>query len=788
MRKFNYTVPLDPTSPWPKFRADARQTGRSDVGEPSDATPWIFPTARGIFSSPVIDSQGVTYIGSADHFFYAIHPDGTEKWRFRAGNLIDSSALLDDKGRVYFVSADGYAYALKRESGELIWTFRCHKPGSLPEISKMCDWLECNVAIGPDGTLYTASDNFLLYALDRDTGKEKWHYLMKDQAWSLPAINAGTGRLYHGSCYFTHKNFHCTSTEGKELWTRGTLGSVVASPLLTSEDPDGAVIVGSFDGIVRAFSQRTGKRFWKFGTREHIYASPAQLSDGTIIQAGADGSIYALDPSTGTRKWSFDTSEPFRASPAIDRYDRIYVGNSEGRLYCLNGDGTFRWAYQCITDERRDLNGSPGLGHEGVVVAGHSGEVFFVPYDYPLRADAVGDERCIRFVDKAPDGAKLVRRKRYGSRAASDDYMIGGNESMTFTLEVTNNGVRQAALIDKKSISINGDASCIVSADRKFLTIIPNRPWTGPEGGELTLRIQGEYRLRPRRFGLKFFGGKKAGSMDQTLTLTVEPYEGEVKSLAGTGPGTVYTELEFKRLAPQIPVIMPSYNQIGFDSIYYQFGLHEHKGRQFLWCVDADYDPITGKTIRKPGSNIRFVLEPESDGRLLNLLSPGGFTLDFNGWDMPYQLFRLSTRFDEKGEVTQGVTKLDALVNCDAIKFYGPFMKLLGVSDTKTGMMLATASVDIAPTEAITSPVAKDAIFKRRENSVSVSFGGFDPAAHNFGLLLFDKDGNPLCLNYAKETQVSFNDEQITVTVPHAPGVKTAWLMVDTGLAATGEF
>ena len=781
------TVPLDPRSPWPKFRADARQTGRGGAGEPSRAMPWIFPTGRGIFSSPVIDADGAVYIGSADHFFYAINPDGTEKWRYRAGNLIDSSALLDDKGRVYVASADGFVYALERETGELVWKFRAHEPGSLPETSRMCNWLEGNVAIGPDGTLYTASDNFLLYALDRDTGAEKWHYAMRDQSWSLPAVNAATGRLFFGSCYFTLKNLHCTDLNGRQLWTRGTLGSMVASPLLTSEDPDGAAIAGGFDGILRAFSQRSGKRLWKFGAREHIYASPAQLSDGTIIQPCADGSVYALEPNAGRRLWSFDTPEPFRASPAVDRYDRIYVGNGEGRLYCLNADGTLRWAYQCITGERRDLNGSPALGAEGVVVAGHSGEVFFIPYDYPLTDDAAGDARCLLRPDAQPDGVRLVRRKRYGGRAADTECLTGGNESLTFTLELTSGGQRRPALLDKRGITTNADARCILSADRKFLTLIPNHPWTGPEGGEVQIRLSGRYRIRPRRFGLKFFGGKDGGTIEQDITFQVEPYAGETAMRIGSGPGSRYAELDFKRLAPQMPVILPSYNQIGFDSIYYKLGLHEMNGRPLLWCVGADFDAATGRTIRNPASNIRFVLEPERNGKLLTLQSPGGFTLEFNGWEMPYTLFRAALRFDDAGLPVKNATKLDVLTNCDAIRFYGPFLKLLGVSDTRNGMMLSAAAVDIEPAGECRSPVAADAVFAREGEGVRVSFSGFDHARHSFGLLLFDGDGRPLCLNYTRETCVRFDGERGTVSIPRAPGARTAWLMVDTGVAAAAE-
>ena len=59
-----YDVPLDPHSPWPKFRRDARQTGLGGVRpHRSGLRPWAFHTRRGVFSSPVISGDGTVYVG-----------------------------------------------------------------------------------------------------------------------------------------------------------------------------------------------------------------------------------------------------------------------------------------------------------------------------------------------------------------------------------------------------------------------------------------------------------------------------------------------------------------------------------------------------------------------------------------------------------------------------------------------------------------------------------------------------------------------------------------------------
>ncbi len=225
--RFRYDVPLDPASPWPKFRADARQSGRSAVRPArSDARPWTFATGKGVFSSPVIDGEGTAYIGSADHAFYAIRADGSLKWKFLTGEIIDSSALLDDRGRVYVPSGDAHLYALDRESGRELWRFRAHTPEQVEALHDIevfnVDWWEGNVAMLADGTLLAGNDNYLYYRIDRDTGTDRGHLVSNELGWSLPAVNARTGRVFFGSMFVALRNLFAFDAEsGEKIWSSG---------------------------------------------------------------------------------------------------------------------------------------------------------------------------------------------------------------------------------------------------------------------------------------------------------------------------------------------------------------------------------------------------------------------------------------------------------------------------------------------------------------------------------------------------------------------------------------
>src|SRR5262249_51088294 len=126
---FAYDVPLDPRSPWPKFRRNSAQDGRSPVvPSTTGGHLWAFRTGKGVFSSPVIDGDGSVYIGSADRTFYALGADGVVRWQLLTGEIIDSSALLDDAGRVYFGSGDGTLYARTAATGAPVWTFAADPP------------------------------------------------------------------------------------------------------------------------------------------------------------------------------------------------------------------------------------------------------------------------------------------------------------------------------------------------------------------------------------------------------------------------------------------------------------------------------------------------------------------------------------------------------------------------------------------------------------------------------------------------------------------------------------
>jgi outer membrane protein assembly factor BamB len=800
-QRFEYAVPLSETSPWPKFRRNARQDGRAPlVASPGGARLWRFPTGKGIFSSPVIGGDGTVYIGSASGVFFAIDRDGVERWSVTTGEIIDSAALLDDKGRVYFGSGDGLLYARDAATGEEIWTFEADDPA---ETGAFIRWFEGNVAIGPDGTLLVPNDNWRIYAIDRDAGTVRWSYTMPEQTWSLPAVDPATGALYVGNnnlLPILGDNVFAIDAAGGALWSTSTLGTIAASPLLTE---DGKLVLGGFDGFVRALDAADGSVLWSTGLRDHIYASPAELSTGVLIQPGADGTIWALDPQTGVPVWTFDTREPIRSSPAVDGNDRIYVGSGEGRLFVLEADGTLRYSIRLIDGDRNDLNSSPALGPDSVVIAGESGEIFSVPYDYCLGAAAASDSRCTLgpAEDLPADGALVLFTTHFGSPLDTPPAQIDPNQPLAFSLFVREAGDTRLALIDADSLKVTveppTDLLVDVSADRRFFSVVPTTAFAPAQTGGVRLRVVGDYLVDPEREGLVMSGGKAGGSFDQTFELGLALPEAAAALVVPSEPAEPATTFDLARLAAPLPTILPSYNQIGFDSLHYRIGLVATTQAGILgWMVGTRRDTKTGAILSDPSTRSTFPVRVRAGaGGALTFVSEGGFSLEAMGATLSFDRFWLAASQDGIDDGAPPGT-LSVVADCGGIVFFGPFLRNLGFCSPQTDQLVAFGAVEVRrAAQPATGPGARvgDVAFAREAQAVvaTVTDSQLVVDAHSFGLLVVDDaTGLPVALDYGPDTRAepaadgTLASVRLDAAAAELPGTVRVWLLVDAWPAA----
>lgn len=801
------SVGLSKTSPWPKFRGDAAQTGRAHVAPRIGVgAPWEVKTGKGIFSSPVVGGDGTVYIGSADRSFYAIKKDGSIKWTVQTGEVVDSAALLDDKGRVYFGSGDGKLRALDAETGKEVWTMEADDPSVNKAFIR---WFEGNVAIGPGGTLYVPNDNFFLYAVDRDTGSVKWRYRMPDQTWSLPAVDAKSGNLYVGNnnlLPILGKNTFAISSSGDTIWNASTLGTVAASPMVSG----GRVFMGAFDGYVRAYRQDDGELLWETPTRDHLYASVSLLPDGTVVQPGNDGTVYGLDPGTGAVRWTFDVNEPIRSSVSVDTEGRMYFGAGDGRLYVLNPDGTLRWSMKLVSEDRNDLNASPALSEDAIVIAGESGQIFSVPYEWCNLPAGKADPRCAPKEDLAlpRDGAELRYLTPMGTLRASAPTEIAANEMLSFQLVVREGGRTKLATLDASSLAVSveppTDVTATIAGDGKFVVVTPKT--TLPP--EAKISISAKYLVDHERKGLRLSGGRVGGEVRGGAAVrTVKGADAAISFPQGvTGRGTVW---ELSRLALPMPTLMPSYNQIGFDSLHYLVTtLEGGSGKGVALMLGAKLAEGQNRTVVDASTRLLVPLEMTLAGDTMTLSSDQVMQVEAMNAVVNFKTFRVAARLDGALGALGGANVTGSAV-CAEVPFYGLFLQQLGLCNPQTDELVVLGGSELRPFDPTAaqagaprpSPSAEDPRTLAGAVEISRADGAIVAALprsllkasdHLVSVVLVDAaTGKPVVLDYGLDTTRAASPEGYVtrVTVPlkgrAVPEKLRVHVVVDTSLVAT---
>ncbi len=98
------------------------------------------------------------------------------KWKFKTGPVVEawfSSPTVVNRV-VYFGADDGYVYAVDVESGKEKWRF------------KTGDVVYSSPAIA-ENTVYAGSHDGNMYAINADTGREKWRFQTGYRVYSSPA-------------------------------------------------------------------------------------------------------------------------------------------------------------------------------------------------------------------------------------------------------------------------------------------------------------------------------------------------------------------------------------------------------------------------------------------------------------------------------------------------------------------------------------------------------------------------------------------------------------------------
>ncbi|HMK34380.1 MAG TPA: PQQ-binding-like beta-propeller repeat protein [Desulfomonilaceae bacterium] len=156
----------------------------------------------------------------------------------------------------------------------------------------------------------------------------KWKF-KADDVVSSPIVS-------HGAVYFGSwdGNFYAVDVQtGREKWRFTTQGSVHSRPALS----DGSICFGSGDSYLYCLQTESGRLNWKFKTGGPVYSSPIILGEVVYFGSG-DGHVYAVRFASGIEKWKFRTDAAVHSTPAMGE-GIVCFGSDDNYLYALEAAG-----------------------------------------------------------------------------------------------------------------------------------------------------------------------------------------------------------------------------------------------------------------------------------------------------------------------------------------------------------------------------------------------------------------------------------------------------------------
>jgi outer membrane protein assembly factor BamB len=339
-----YRIPVEFTRSQPEPKPAPREWKA-----PAPKVVWSVTTGAAVWAGIERDSRGTLFVGNEAGDLRAIDAAGKVRWTFATGKPIRGQPRAIGP-HVYVAADSGFLYKLDRRSGKERWRVRIDG-GSEPRIppnEPKSRWDRYGSSVAGDGQrVFYASRDKNLYALDAETGRERWRVAAGDMMTATPALYEDTV-IYAA---FDGKVRAVSATDGEPRWTYDAKLAVPGDVVVAGD----RVLVGSRSYDLIALDAATGKELWKRYYWFSWIESPPVVFDGVIYTGSSDATnVYAIDLVDGSLRWK--TAVPgwsWQRTAVNERWVIAgtagageYPGRRAGSLVALDrATGAIRWLH-----------------------------------------------------------------------------------------------------------------------------------------------------------------------------------------------------------------------------------------------------------------------------------------------------------------------------------------------------------------------------------------------------------------------------------------------------------
>lgn len=326
---------------------------------------WAVPMEDWIRSAPVVHGDTV-WVVAMDGTAYCLRDKGESVavlWQRKIGAHPVYADLVYADGRLLVSSSDLRLWCLDAQTGEVIWQHSALDEVAIRGRRYRADELACggwyqSKPTAADGTIFVGTPSRFVFALDHETGAEKWRFEMGGAVSGAPAY--ADGRIFigqKGDEYF----FCLDANTGQPIWKQ-LVGWVWSSANVDS----GRVLIPGNDGHLSCLDADTGHILWRYRTGSGAAPEPP-IDSGRVYFGSWDHYVYAFETTTGRLLWQFHTGGSPDSGAPIAYEDKLYVPMGGKRLCCLDAaTGTVIWEHH---HTEGDMNASPALWNDRLFIS-----------------------------------------------------------------------------------------------------------------------------------------------------------------------------------------------------------------------------------------------------------------------------------------------------------------------------------------------------------------------------------------------------------------------------------
>lgn len=335
---------------------------------------------------------------------------GHIRWKTDLGSPISPGPSVGPDGTIYEATDAGDLYAIDPSNGHRRWKFNGHGVIGGDDTST-------TAAVLPDGTIVWPGPRHLVFGLDA-RGRRQW--AVHVGGVPLSPVIASPATVYVMTTSGILAAIDVRGARTAVRWTLRLGHQSFGSPVVRR---DGVIETTVDHSLVAVRDEgETARELWRFAVPKQVEVSAAVAGDGTAILGTNDGFEYGVSAS-GRQLWKHATHSPSFSSPAV---------TSSGTAYYGDNGGTMTIAAAATGMVTRSLDAQPGVSTPEVNIwtaplVDSAGDVYYGTnggeiYGYSRRGSQLFAIHTGRTVDSYP------------ALSATGDLLIGSDNGYLYSI------------------------------------------------------------------------------------------------------------------------------------------------------------------------------------------------------------------------------------------------------------------------------------------------------------------------------------------------------------------